>query len=558
MYKHLSSMKIPKLLAFSLALSLTPVCAAAEVQPPQAAAEAKTAAEEILSHEPAEESAGEVPTHYSLNFDKEAFRKETAEVAGLPINFRVYENCRYTAYPAASEKEQLSIYVPEEYFSKKKVNGFTARTAPVLVPLTLRDTTGETSLSPEDCQQLALQALAHGYVVVVPNALDLVSAENERLGKAPLYLLEAKAAIRYLRRNHHRLPAGDLSRIVVTGQGLAGSLALQLAASTDQENYHPYLRGLGAAERSDHVFAAQAYEPDLSLAKDATRFGWILPDGRPDPYAVSRYVPLIDLDAALDRSLNSPHTDTALLEMLLPPEETTEEVTKTMDGTIEKAAENSSALTAEKDSTAKEKDSLTTDKDSSAEEKDSLTTEKDSTGREKGSFTTEKDSTAKEKTAEPVKKPLKIIYDTKEYRDSLAKKAIYEEAKEAYETFVSEHAPLTQNANYLRLYSSSENNLGESFEKTGTCVAVLSQPVSLPQDLHDLFSWIDEADLLQDELDEELAKQLKKEREKLARAKLLYDRANVRARKKQAKLERQARRNGGIVPYDIVTPTEKK
>ena len=132
------------------------------------------------------------------------------------------------------------------------------------------------------------------------------------------------------------------------------------------------------------------------------------------------------------------------------------------------------------------------------------------------------------------------------------------EAKEAYETFVSEHAPLTQNANYLRLYSSSENNLGESFEKTGTCVAVLSQPVSLPQDLHDLFSWIDEADLLQDELDEELAKQLKKEREKLARAKLLYDRANVRARKKQAKLERQARRNGGIVPYDIVTPTEKK
>ena len=536
-------MKIPKLLAFSLALSLTPVCAAAEVQPPQAAAEAKTAAEEILSHEPAEESAGEVPTHYSLNFDKEAFRKETAEVAGLPINFRVYENCRYTAYPAASEKEQLSIYVPEEYFSKKKVNGFTARTAPVLVPLTLRDTTGETSLSPEDCQQLALQALAHGYVVVVPNALDLVSAENERLGKAPLYLLEAKAAIRYLRRNHHRLPAGDLSRIVVTGQGLAGYLALQLAASTDQENYHPYLRGLGAAERSDHVFAAQAYEPDLSLAKDATRFGWILPDGRPDPYAVSRYVPLIDLDAALDRSLNSPHTDTALLEMLLPPEETTEEVTKTMDGTIEKAAEDSSALTAEKDSTAKEKDSFTTDKDSSAEEKDSLTTEKD--------------STAKEKTAEPVKKPLKIIYDTKEYRDSLAKKAIYEEAKEAYETFVSEHAPLTQNANYLRLYSSSENNLGESFEKTGTCVAVLSQPVSLPQDLHDLFSWIDEADLLQDELDEELAKQLKKEREKLARAKLLYDRANVRARKKQAKLERQARRNGGIVPYDIVTPTEK-
>ena len=114
-------MKIPKLLAFSLALSLTPVCAAAEVQPPQAAAEAKTAAEEILSHEPAEESAGEVPTHYSLNFDKEAFRKETAEVAGLPINFRVYENCRYTAYPAASEKEQLSIYVPEEYFSKKEV-----------------------------------------------------------------------------------------------------------------------------------------------------------------------------------------------------------------------------------------------------------------------------------------------------------------------------------------------------------------------------------------------------------------------------------------------------
>lgn len=516
MRKHILSPGLTTLLAFSLAFSS--VCAAEKVLPAQAEIAAEEAVDDLLNKPAAEDSQTEMPTHYSLNFDKKTFQKQTAEVNGVAISFRVYEDCRYTSYPVASQKEQLSLYVPEAYFNKKSINKFTARTAPIIMPLTVRDSNSGTNSTDHDSELQALvhNALAHGYVVVVPNTLDLISAENERLGKAPLYLLEAKSALRYLYRNHHRLPAGDLNRLVVVGQNLGGSLALQLAASCNQENYHPYLRGLGAAERSDHVFAAQAYGPDLNLAEDVSRFGWILPDGRPDPYAVSRYVPLIDLDTTLGRSLTSPKTDTVFLDYL-PPEDSAEYVAETMDGTIEEAA------------------------------------------ADKSSRISKGDDTSEAKAGKPANHSDKVIYDTKAYRDYLVKKAAYEKAKKDYEAFVKEHEPASQNANYLRLSSDSENeNLKDEFEKTGTTVTVLTPSSSLTQDINELFNWIDEADIQQDAIDEELAKLRKKEQEKLARAKLLYDRASASARKQQAKIERQALKNGGKVPYSIITPKEEQ
>ena len=39
--------------------------------------------------------------------------------------------------------------------------------------------------------------------------------------------------------------------------------------------------------------------------------------------------------------------------------------------------------------------------------------------------------------------------------------------------------------------------------------------------------------------------------------KLLADRAAVKAKKTQAKIERQASRNGGLVPYAIVSPDKQ-
>ncbi len=488
MYKHLRSHKISKLLALSLALSFSSVCAA-ETVPAQT-----EIAETVAASVPAVE---EIPTHYSLNLDASSFRKETVELKGIPLAFRVSDQNLYTAYPVSMATERLDIYIPEAYFHKKSLNGFTAKTAPVLMPLALETSNNIAAAESED-KTLIFQALEHGYVVVVPHKLVLQPSANERLGKAPLYLLEAKASIRYLRRNHHRLPAGDLKRIVVTGQGLGSALALQLAASCNQENYHPYLRGLGSAERSDHIFAAQACEPDLATVQDVHTYGWLLPDGRPDQYAVSRYLPLVDLKAALARSTAEPNIDSALAE----PSYSEEEILENMDGT------------------------LTETDDAAAPE------------------STEKEKQPKTKKASA--KAAKFTYDTKEYREFLARQAAYEEAKKEYKQFTHEHLPISQNANYLQLCSSSESNarisqdLKTAFEKTGTKVEVIA---SSPQDAKAFFAWIDAADAEQDELDAELAKLRKKHQEKISRAKLLMKRAYTKAIKKQNELARQSASN---------------
>ena len=72
------------------------------------------------------------------------------------------------------------------------------------------------------------------------------------------------------------------------------------------------------------------------------------------------------------------------------------------------------------------------------------------------------------------------------------------------------------------------------------------------QDAEGLFAWIDAANAERNEIDQRLGKLWQKQNAKLARAKLLADRAAAKARKAQSKIERQAKQNGGQVPYAIV------
>lgn len=469
--------KIAGLLTISLALMTTPALAS-EGPLPQTAGQTEAAAE----------APHATDSFYRLDFDAKNFTKETLELNGLPVAFRAFRSCHYTAYPVSDAQEQMDIYIPEAYFNKKKINGYTARTAPVFMPLTIKENESGSAASPEDEDSIALQALAHGYVVAAPAAMSVIPQEEHRLGKAPVAILDYKAAIRYLRRNHHRLPAGDLGRIVVTGQGVGGNLALQLAASTDREIFHPYLRSLGAAERSDRIFAAQVYQPDLNLTSNAARFGWTLPDGRPDPNAASRYTPLLDPQKALEPQ-----------EELFPvPQDN---------------VDSPEALADEAG-----KDLIPENAPASEEE------------------------AAKDESSPA---PAKIIYDTKEYRDYLQKKATYEEVLEETKQVREEYKTEGATAPYLRVCTKDADalqNLKSTLEEHHTDVTLQAEFSPL-DDLKALFTWIDEADASQDIVDEDVAKILKKQEEKLARAKLLADRAQVRAQKRQAKLERHAQRD---------------
>jgi hypothetical protein len=483
MHKYFARKKITGLLALSLLFSSVPAWASED----STATAAETA----------------VPSFYDLNFDANNFTPKTLYLKGQPIAFRAFDGCHYTARPVATYKEQLSIYIPEAYFQKKHVNGFNAKTAPIFVPLAAGNATEGTIMAPDFDENgqpnLALLAISHGYVVAVPAAQSLTPPAPERLGKAPQAILSYKAAIRYLRRNQRSLPAGNTNRIVVTGEGTSGSLALQLAASANQPLYQTYLYALGAAGRSDQIFAAQAYAPVTGLAKDYTRFGWILPDGRPDPNAFPYYAPLLDTEAALVLSTN-------------PQREATEAAEE--KAVIEEAARDSS--------------------------KTSL----------------------KAAGQDTKKQPAPVIYDTKEYRDFLAKQAEYEKVSAETKEFIATYTPNGHTARYLRLCTSEKNNLElqnlkKAFAENETIVSSLDEKIEPLQDAEELFAWIDAANAERNETDQQIWKLWQKQSAKLARAKLLADRAAAKAKKAQAKLERQASQNGGQVPYAIVSPDKQ-
>ncbi|SIQ58561.1 subtype B tannase [Pseudacidovorax sp. RU35E] len=101
-------------------------------------------------------------------------------------------------------------------------------------------------------------------------------------GKSPAAIVDAKAAVRYLRLNDARMP-GNAERIVVNGTSGGGAQTAQLAATGDSADYLPYLQAAGAAgvdakgrsSISDAVYAAVAYCPIQDLGSADLAYEWM-------------------------------------------------------------------------------------------------------------------------------------------------------------------------------------------------------------------------------------------------------------------------------------------
>lgn len=121
-------------------------------------------------------------------------------------------------------------------------------------------------------------ALKAGYVVVNVGTRSrggALAEDGRWMGKAPAPVVDAKAAIRYLRLNDALMP-GSAERIVVTGTSGGGGLTAAVSASGNSADYLPFLAEVGAAGVSgagatlastirDDVFAAVAYCPINNL-----------------------------------------------------------------------------------------------------------------------------------------------------------------------------------------------------------------------------------------------------------------------------------------------------
>jgi hypothetical protein len=127
-------------------------------------------------------------------------------------------------------------------------------------------------------------ALKAGYVYidVGTRGRGIVAADGSYAGKSPAAIVDAKAAVRYLRLNDAAMP-GNANHIVVNGTSGGGGLSAALGASGNSTDYLSYLADIGAAGVAadgsstlrDDVLAINAYCPITDLGNADLAYEWV-------------------------------------------------------------------------------------------------------------------------------------------------------------------------------------------------------------------------------------------------------------------------------------------
>lgn len=245
---------------------------------------------------------------YPLKFDSKRYQSKTLTFKGKTFQVRAYENIVYVSNPVDTTYQKINIYIPEEYFQGKAINGYTAKTAPIFYPnkvggyMPAKPSTTEPDKRgmmpplngevPANTRMLAnpnsrsqnqhapqistvVVALANGYVVASAGARGrtLKDSEGNYTGKAPAGLVDLKAGIRYLKFNDKRMP-GDANKIISNGTSAGGAMSALLGATGNNKDYEPYLKQIGAAKAKDDVFAVSAYCPITNLDHADIAYEW--------------------------------------------------------------------------------------------------------------------------------------------------------------------------------------------------------------------------------------------------------------------------------------------
>jgi len=190
----------------------------------------------------------------------------------------------YVESPVDSTYQTMSIFVPASYMkhsfgkttiSRKDINGFTAKTAPILFK---SESTGYKEGKASDSPDT--QAIKDGFIYVSAGhrgqGTTAIGADGKAYydGKSPWSLIDIKAAIRYLRFNDNAIP-GDAEKIVASDGG-DGAMAALLASCGNDPIYNNYLKEAGAIMSvGDQVFASNCYNPMINLDNADSAYEWI-------------------------------------------------------------------------------------------------------------------------------------------------------------------------------------------------------------------------------------------------------------------------------------------
>lgn len=180
--------------------------------------------------------------------------------------------------------QTMYIYVPQSAYNDSKTAIILQVNNAGWIASAARDTVqeGDKFVSANDTDNTGA-ALRAGYVVVAAGTRSrgIRSEVGDWAGKLPAVIVDAKAAVRYLRYNDAVMP-GSADRIVITGTSGGGGLSVAVAASGNSPDYYPYLASIGAAGVDtagkstvrDDVFATVAYCPINDLGNADLAYEW--------------------------------------------------------------------------------------------------------------------------------------------------------------------------------------------------------------------------------------------------------------------------------------------
>ncbi|MGI6231217.1 MAG: subtype B tannase [Tractidigestivibacter sp.] len=234
-------------------------------------------------------------TDNALTISANDFKPMTFSLDGRTLRIRALLNHPYCARPL-DPIQRINIYAPEEYFVGGSVSGYTSHTAPVFVPSTVGGYLPGPAATPGpgrfSATNSVFEALAHGYVVAGIGVRGRTSGEasseffegsttesattatGRLVGRAPAFIVDLKAGIRFLRHNREAIP-GSLERIVTNGTSAGGAHSALAGTSGDVDLYDSELERIDAImDESDAVFAASCYCPIHNLEHADAAYEW--------------------------------------------------------------------------------------------------------------------------------------------------------------------------------------------------------------------------------------------------------------------------------------------
>ena len=187
----------------------------------------------------------------------------------------------YCEDPADENYETLAIFVPGAYMNGTEngdgtytceineegtVNGYTAVTAPIVMPINTPGYSAQSALT--DYKDVS-EYMKAGFVYVHAGC-------RGRDAGAPAGVTDLKAAVRYIRYSDEGVP-GDAEAIFTFGMSGGGAQSSLMGSTGDSDLYEPYLEAIGAVQGvSDAVLGSMCWCPITNLDTADEAYEWML------------------------------------------------------------------------------------------------------------------------------------------------------------------------------------------------------------------------------------------------------------------------------------------